>query len=90
MAKLLQEIGILLGFHKDNTTAYHPQTIGLVEMFNRTLIDMLTKMAELNDNNWDEELPYVLFAYRFTMQESTGQSPFQLLTPSLSHTHRLI
>ena len=82
MAKLLQEIGILLGFHKVNTTAYHTQTIGLVEMFNRTLIVMLTKIAELNDNNWDEKLPYVLFAYRSTMQESTGQSPFQLLAPS--------
>ena len=73
---------MLLGFHKVNTTAYHLQTNGLVEMFNRTLIDMLTKIAKLNGNNWDEELPYVLFAYRSTVQESTGQSPFQLLAPS--------
>ena len=46
MSKLLQEIGMLLGFNKVNTTAYHPQTDGLVERFNRTLIDMLAKIAE--------------------------------------------
>ena len=73
---------MLLEFHRVNTTAYHPQSSGLVEMFNRTSIDMLTKTAELNGNNWDEKLPYVLFTYRSTMQESTGQLPFQLLAPS--------
>ena len=73
---------MLLEFHRVNTTAYHPQSSGLVEMLNRTLIDMLTKTAELNGNNWDEKLPYVLFAYRSTMQKSTGQLPFQLLAPS--------
>ena len=82
MGKLLQEIRMLQGFHKVNTTAYHPQTNSFVEMFNRTLIDMLAKIAELNGNNWDEKLPYVLFAYRSTVQESTGQSPFHLLAPS--------
>ena len=79
LSKLLQEIGTLLGFHKVNTTAYLPQTDGLVERFNRTLIDMLAKTAESNGKNWDEKLPFVLFAYRSTIQESTGESPFRLL-----------
>ena len=43
LSKLLQEIGALLGFHKVNTSAYHPQMDGLVERFNRTLIDLLAK-----------------------------------------------
>ena len=79
LSKLLQEIGALLGFYKVNTSAYHPQTDGLVERFNRTLIDMLAKTTELNGKNWDEKLPFVLFAYRSTVQESTGESPFRLL-----------
>ena len=78
-SKLLQEIGMLLGFHKVNTTAYHPQTDGLVERFNRTLIDKPAKTAEQNDMNWDEKLPFVLFAYRSTAQEAMGESPFRLL-----------
>ena len=77
LSKLLQEIAALLGFHKVNTSAYHPQTDGLVERFNRTLIDMLAKTAK--QNGWDEKLPFVLFAYRTAIQESTGESPFRLL-----------
>lgn len=29
--------------------------------------------------DWDERLPYVLFAYRTSRQESTQESPFYLL-----------
>ena len=54
LSKLLKEIRALLGFHKVNTSAYHPQTDGLVEIFNRTLIDTLAKTAQLNGKNWDE------------------------------------
>ena len=79
LSKLLQEIAALLGFHKVNTSAYHPQTDGLVKRFNRALIDMLAKTAEQNGKNWDEKLPFVLFAYRTAVQESTGESPFRLL-----------
>jgi len=58
LSNLLQEMGKLLGFHKVNTTAYHPQTDGLVERFNRTLIDMLAKTANQNGRNWDVKLPH--------------------------------
>ena len=40
------EIGELLGVEKSNTTAYHPQTDGLAEYFNKTLTDMLAKRVE--------------------------------------------
>ena len=40
---------------------------------------MLSKKAEQNGKNWDEKLLFVLFAYRTAAQESTGESPFQLL-----------
>ena len=43
MSHLLTEICKLLGVEKLNTTAYHPQTDGLVECFNHTLTDMLAK-----------------------------------------------
>ena len=42
------ELYKLLGIQKVNTTAYHPQTDGLVERFNRTLTDMLAKSAKEN------------------------------------------
>ena len=60
----------LLGFHKVNTSAYHLQTDGLVERYNRMLQAMLAKTVEQGEKNWDEQIPYVLFAYRACQQES--------------------
>ena len=78
-SRLLKEVCKLMGVQKTNTTAYHPQTDGLVERFNRTLTDMLAKTVQRDGKNWDLKLPYVLFAYRSSPQESTQQSPFFLL-----------
>ena len=41
LSKLMLEICRVMGIDKANTSAYHPQTDGLVERFNRTLTDML-------------------------------------------------
>jgi len=30
-------------------------------------------------NDWDDHLPYVLMAYRTTVPESTGFSPFKMM-----------
>ena len=75
LSDLLREVQLLLGFKKVNTSAYHPQTDGLVERFNRTLTAMLAKTAERGGKNWDEKLPFVLFAYRASQQQSTLESP---------------
>ena len=60
-------------------TPYHPQNDGLVERFNGTLKSMLKKFVNKNGKDWDECLPYILFAYREVPQETTGFSPFELL-----------
>ena len=45
---MLAEVYGLMGMEKVNATAYHPQTNGLVECFNRTLLDTLSKTAKQN------------------------------------------
>ena len=40
---------------------------------------MLAKSVEKNGKDWDRHLLYVLFAYRSSLQQSTGESPFYLL-----------
>ena len=53
----MTEICEFLGVSKINTTAYHPQTNGLTEQFNRTLTDMLAKKVEQNGRDWDSHIP---------------------------------
>ena len=57
----------------------HPQTNRLVEHFNRTLKQMLSKLVNNKGCNWDKILGGVLFAYRSTPHQSTGETPFYLL-----------
>ena len=45
-SKLMSEICKLLEIRKTYTTPYRPQSDGLVERFNRTLISMLSKFCE--------------------------------------------
>ena len=78
LSNLIQEICQVLGVKKINTSGYHPQTDGLVEKFNATLISMIAKSTS-DGAEWDTRLPYVLFAYRASLQESTKESPFFLL-----------
>ena len=40
---------------------------------------MLAKKVEQSGKDWDQHLPYILFAYRASMQESVKESPFYLL-----------
>ena len=74
MSELLQELYHLLHIRRIRTTPYHPQTDGLVERFNGTLKGMLRKFVGRGQKDWDEYLPYLLFAYREVPQESTGFS----------------
>ena len=76
LSALVQDVCKYLNIKKINTSGYHPQTDGLVERFNSTLIHMISSN---NGKDWDKQLPYLLFAYRVTIQESTKESPFYLL-----------
>ena len=51
----------------------------MVEEFNRTLKTMLRKHASKFGAQWDNYLPGVLWAYRNTPHESTGEKPSFLL-----------
>ena len=61
------------------STAYHPQSNGAIEAFNKTLTRGLTKICNTDKDDWEKKIPAVLWAYRTTYKRSTDQTPFRLV-----------
>ena len=77
--EVIKEICRAMGITKVRTSPYHPESDGLVERLNRTLLSMLSKYVADKPSDWDQWLGLVVMAYRTAKHSSTGFSPFQLL-----------
>ena len=77
--EVIQELCSILKIKKVRTTPYHPQSDGLVERLNRTILEMLSKYVSDHPDDWDEWLNPLVGAYRTAVHASTGFSPFELL-----------
>ena len=79
ISKTMRQFCQITGIHQIKTSPYHPQTDGMVERFNSTLKRLLRKLTQTHNTEWDECLPFVLWAYRGTIHSTTGFSPYHLL-----------
>jgi hypothetical protein len=79
MSNLVAELLIWLDIKKVNTTAYHPQTNGMVERFNQTLISILRTITDVREGTWAEYLPAATFAYNSSIQHTLQESPYSIL-----------
>ena len=77
--RLMKSLCNLLEFVKTRTAPYHPESDGMVERFNRTCLMMLSMFVSDRRDNWNELLPFVMHAYRTSVHESSGYSPFRLM-----------
>ena len=71
-SKLVKEVCRVLQVEKSRTSPYHPQGDGLVEHYNRTLLDLLATSAKSNLNDWERYVQAVCYAYNTSVQSSTG------------------
>ena len=78
-SKLIRKLCQYTGIKKTRTTPYHPMGNGMVERFNRTLLDMLGTLSTRQKRDWKAYVPSLVHAYNATQHESTGFSPFYLM-----------
>ena len=68
-----------LGTRTAIATTHHPQTNGLTERANRTLISLIRKVCSDNKDKWVETLPLLEFAYNSSVHRVIGVSPFEVI-----------
>jgi ribonuclease HI len=67
------------GLKHNLTCAYHPQSNGIDERVNGTIVRILRNYVDDFHSDWDEKLAAAVYLYNTTVHESTGYSPYQLL-----------
>ncbi|XP_076863849.1 uncharacterized protein LOC143516142 [Brachyhypopomus gauderio] len=79
MSRIFQKVIRDLGIQHRTSSPYHPQSQGALERFHQSLKTMLKAYCLNSGKDWDEGVPFVLFASREAVQESLRFSPAQLV-----------
>lgn len=69
----------LFGIKRQLTSAYHPQSNGQTERFNRTLAVSLTMYVHNNQKDWSDFVPALAFAYNISVHSITQVTPYELV-----------
>ena len=75
---ILKQSLYAFGISKSHTTTYHPGGDGMVERFNRSLLQLLRTYVK-TESDWEKHLPLALYAYHTAVHVSTGVSPHILM-----------
>ena len=78
-SKLMRQLYRRLGIDKIYTSAYHPQTNGQVERFNRVITAALSAYVSERQDDWDDYIEAIAFAYRTSIVDAIGNTPFYLV-----------
>lgn len=70
----------MLGTELKMSTAFHPQTDGQTERTNALLEMYLRHYVNANQRDWVKLLNQAQFSYNLQRSESTGKSPFEVIT----------
>ena len=79
---LWEEVMKTMGTRVVLATTHHPQTNGLTERMNRTLLLMIRKVCNQEKQKWAEMLPLLEFAYNNSVHSLTGVTPFEAIQGS--------
>eukprot|EP00253_Pinus_taeda_P008282 PITA_08282 len=75
MVEFCNKYNITLG----HSTAYYPQGNGLAESSNKSLVNIIKNILEVNKKNWHQKLVNGLWVNRVSSKKSIGMLPFELV-----------
>ena len=78
-SKVIRNLCDIANIKKSRTTPYHPMGNGMVERFNKTLLNMLGTLTDNQKSDWKSHLSTLTHACNAAEHESTGYSPFYLM-----------
>ena len=67
-----------LGIKNRYSNPTYPQGNGQVEAVNKVIVSGLKRRLDDAKGRWVEELPHILWTYRTTPRQSTGETPFSM------------
>jgi hypothetical protein len=79
ISRFMQTLCKRMGIKVNASTAYHPRTDGQSERSNQWLEQWLRPWTNFAQDNWHKYLPFAEFAHNSWHNETTKQSPFQVL-----------
>ena len=85
LSNVFEQVLRALSIEHRVSSAYHPESQGALERWHQTLKSVLRKYCLETGRDWDEGVPFALFAVREIVQESLGFSPAELV---MGHTVR--
>ena len=78
-AKFFDTVCGMLGVKHFFTTAYHPQTNGQAERFNKTILDRIRHYVVEHQADWDKFIQPLAYAYNMQVHRVTNTTPFDLV-----------
>ena len=78
-SKTIKKLCETAGIKKSRTTPYHPMANGMVERFNKILLNMLGTLHEDQRGDWKSHVSTLTHAYNAAVQDSTGFSTYYLM-----------
>lgn len=84
VSKVFNQVLEVMAVKHQVSSAYHPESQGALQRFHQTLKYVLRTYYLEYGPEWDEGIPFLLFAVRETLQESLGFSPAKLVLATQS------
>lgn len=79
LSEVFQEVCKMLNINQLNSTAYHHQSIGALEVTHKNLNAFLRIQTENHPEMWSKWLSFWSFAYNTTVHTETQFTPFELV-----------